>query len=315
MRWKKPENLKLEAIYLYDIPYSMKKYLLSLFVLFTVCSAEAQFDYSGDQDDIPVTGVQYGVVGVGHMSTIYNYDDFNADHRLDPNFSNFSYGFGAQRIRWYSPWFGVGPELLYWVDGAAYTGVDTIGGTPWNLDGSSQFQTIKLPVLFHWKSYNRYYHERRMRLNLFFGPYVSAVIGASDEWELSVPDTDPVVKQSFSVTDRNVDWNGGLGTLDASTYKPFDWGFVMGAGGEFRLWKRTVVALGIRMDVGAQDIENKGTLQFTAQGSGQATDFDYWNILYSKFVNEAPNIITNRPGSRNLSAGGYLSVRKYIGKK
>lgn len=292
----------------------MKKYLLALTILFLVGPANAQFDYSADSEEVPVTGVQYGLIGVGHLSTIYNYDDFNADHRLDPNISNFKYGFGVQRIRWYSPWFGVGPEVLYWLDGASYKGIDTLGGTPLILDGNTELTTIKLPVLFHWKSYNRYHHDRKLRVNAFFGPYISAVIGASDAWSFTVAGSDPVIKQTFSITDQNVDWNGGLGKLDASTYKPFDWGFVMGAGAEFRLWTRTIIALGVRADVGAQDLENKGTLKYTAEGSVQAVDFDYWNILYSKFVNEAPNIITNRPGSRNISAGGYLSIRKYIGK-
>ncbi len=61
-------------------------------------------------------------------------------------------------------------QALYWKGGAAYTGKDT--NTDIKMSAKTDLTYLKVPLLFHFKSYNRYYPDRsNVRFNAMFGLY------------------------------------------------------------------------------------------------------------------------------------------------
>jgi len=68
-----------------EIKMSMKKQLLSFVLVLISFLANAQYDYTPTgRNDVPVLGMQWGLVGGGFTSMMNNRDDLNADQRLDP---------------------------------------------------------------------------------------------------------------------------------------------------------------------------------------------------------------------------------------
>ena len=94
-------------------------------------------------------------------------------------------------------------------------------------------------------------------------------------------------------------------------------GFVFQIGGEVRLWKRTVVSLVIRTDVGMSNVENTKGLKIKYDGVDDPEDFNYWGGLYAKYTpltdaDKAAGIESNRRATKNFSVGTFLSIKKYF---
>lgn len=296
----------------------MKKQILSLSLILISFLAKAQYDYSPTgRNDVPVLGMQWGLVGGGFTAMMNNRDDINADQRLDPQAMNFSYAGGAECVYWFQRTIGFGAQALIWQGGAAYKGIDTF--TKYSLSAKAQLSYLKIPLLFHFKSYNRYYPDRRVRFSAMFGPYI-ALLGAYKD-EMTIKDA-----QGITVTSTTIDLNSYTsgstgqykGKLNGRIFNPLDAGFVAGFGTEIRLWRRTVVALHIRTDIGISNIENAKGLKLTYDNDlTHEQDFNPWKDLYAKYtsansVDKAAGWVSNRPATKNFSAGVFLSVRKYL---
>jgi len=296
---------------------AMKKLILLLVVCFIALQGEAQFNYQFTDESIPVTGIQYGLVGGGHTAQLFNRDDVNS-LGVQPQFMNFNYFAGAERIRWYTPHFGIGQQALLWNAGAKYAGpADTSMNAP-SLVGTTTLQYAKVPVLFYWKSYSRWKPDRRLRVNTYFGPYIAMLANAREEWTISLNGSDDfftymLESGSFTAIDKDSNQFFDGNADDGELYKFIDYGFVMGAGVEIRLWKRTVVALTLRTDIGLAEVENKDFKVNTATG----TRYRFFKDIFSKYqpygISSDPNFDYNRPETNNFSIGAQLSIRKYLG--
>ncbi len=298
---------------------SMKKQLLSLLLVLIGFLANAQYDYSPTgRNDVPVLGMQWALVGGGFTSMMNNRDDLNADQRLDPQMMNFTYAGGLECIYWFQKTIGFGGQMLYWKGGAAYTGKDTI--TQLTMTAKSDLTYLKIPLLFHFKSYNRYYPDRRTRFTAMFGPYISVLSSYKDEAIFKNSNGDIVDDKSISGVTVQETTGGGIGKakLNAGIYNPIDLGFVAGFGAEIRLWRRTVVALQLRADIGISDVEHTKKLKITYDTDlTKEVDYSQWQGHYAK--NTMPNatdiangFVSNRPPTKNFSAGVFLSIRKYL---
>ena len=301
----------------------MKK-LFILFILVAISvSSKAQFNYSYTDESIPVTGITYGAVGGGHSAMLFNRDDIDAPY-VTPQLINFTFFTGAERIKWYTPHFGIGQQALMWNAGAHYKGsIDSTEGSA-ALDAKTKLQYAKLPLLFYWKSYNRWHPDRRIRVNTFFGPYIAMLLSGEEDWSLDFNgvNTSHLMKSGiYSVTDQEgVEvFNGNAD--DSQPFKPFDYGFTMGAGAEVRLWRRTVVALTLRSDIGMAEVENKDFQVnfYNPEDPNNTVRYRFYQDIVNKFTPYSstadPNFNFNRPETRNFSFGLQLTVRKYFGAK
>lgn len=292
----------------------MKKYLYSFLLLLTCSTSFAQYEYSSvGKNDAPVVGLNWGLVGGGFTAMLNNRDDLRADGRLDPQFMNFSWTAGAECMYWFQPTFGFGGQLLYWNAGAKYTGLDT--NTKYKLSAKASLTYLKVPFLFYFKSFNRYYPNRRTRLNVCFGPYAAILSNYSDGGTLK-DDQDKEVG-SFGVDGNVLESNGIKGKINGKVYNPIDLGFVFGIGGEIRLWKRTVVSLLVRSDVGISNVENTKALKITYDGNPTPQDLNYWEGYYAKYISPSAVDLTegyaqNRRATKNFSIGAFLTIKKYF---
>ncbi len=291
----------------------MKKQLLSLLILIAFYSASAQYDYAPTGiNDVPLLGMQWGLTGTYHSAMLPNRDDQRADARLDPQMMNLQYSAGVEGIYWFERNFGLGAQFLLWNGGASYTGVDSNVKRPYS--AATKLSYIKLPVLFHFKSFNRYHPNRRLRFNGYFGPYVAILNDYSD---LAYYNDD---KSNIYKVEGGTISGGGLdGTFEGQFYKSFELGFVSGFGIEFRLWRRTVLAISLRGDYGITDVEDKRRVKYTPQGAPASADFNPWEGWYSKYIRPTQadldaNYAVNRPASKNFSIGTAISLRKYVNK-
>ncbi len=299
---------------------AMKKLLLLIVMCICAYQGNAQFNYTYTDETTPVVGIQYGVVGGGHTAMLFNRDDVESE-LINPATMNFTYFAGAERIRWYVPHFGVGQQVLFWNAGAKYTGQFTAGDNVPTFTATTSLTYAKIPLLFYWKSYSRWHPDRRMRANAYFGPYISMLMDAMEESVISVPGTDiqdTYTLKSGSYIGKNKDgdqfFDGNAD--DGQLFKMFDWGFTMGAGVEFRLWRKTVIALTLRSDLGMAEVENK---DFQVDAPGTNTRYRYYKDITEKYVPytaaAGPTFDSNRPETRTFSLGAQLSIKKYIGVK
>ena len=263
---------------------------------------------------MPVTGWTWGLAGGGFTSMLNNKDDQRADGRLDPQMMNFNWAAGIEGIYWFQPNFGFGGQALYWNGGAVYKGKDTI--TKLSLSAKTTLTYAKVPLMFYFKSYNRFYPNRRFRMNLQFGPYVGVLSGYSDKGDFKDENGEKV--HSFSVSNTTVKSDDSKGKINGNIMNPLDIGFAFGLGGEVRLWRRTIVALMIRTDVGISNTENKKGLKIKYDDDpSKEVDFNYWNGFYAKYnectpEDKAAGFGQNRRDTRNFSVGAFLSIRKYF---
>ena len=292
----------------------MKKYLYSFLLLLTCSTSFAQYEYSSvGKNDAPVLGLNWGLVGGGFTAMLNNRDDLWADGRLDPQFMNFSWAAGVECMYWFQPTFGFGGQLMYWNAGAKYTGLDT--NTKYKLSAKASLTYLKVPFLFYFKSFNRYYPNRRTRLNVCFGPYAAILSNYSDGGTLKDEENKEV--GSFGVDGNVLESNGIKGKINGKVYNPIDLGFVFGIGGEVRLWKRTVVSLLLRSDVGISNVENTKALKITYDGNPTPQDLNYWEGYYAKYtspsaVDLAEGYAQNRRATKNFSVGAFLTLKKYF---
>jgi hypothetical protein len=292
----------------------MKKYLYSFLLLLTCSTSFAQYEYSSvGKNDAPVLGLNWGLVGGGFTAMLNNRDDLRADGRLDPQFMNFSWAAGVECMYWFQPTFGFGGQLMYWNAGAKYTGLDT--NTKYKLSATAKHTYLKVPLMFYFKSYNRYYPNRRTRLNVCFGPYVAILSNYSDVATLKDEANLEVAK--YGVEGDKLNNNGITGKINGKVFNPIDLGFVFGIGGEVRLWKRTVVSLLLRSDVGISNVENTKALKITYDGNPTPQDLNYWEGYYAKFISLTPEDKAagygeNRRATKNFSVGAFLTLKKYF---
>ncbi|HMN33177.1 MAG TPA: outer membrane beta-barrel protein [Chitinophagaceae bacterium] len=293
----------------------IKKIILTFsFFILAFSSVNAQFEFSNKSYNVPVTGWTWGFAGGGFTSMLNNKDDQRADKRLDPQMMNFSWAAGIEGIYWFQPTFGLGGQALFWNGGAAYKGYDSL--TDLTLSAQTALTYAKIPIMFYFKSYNRYYPNRRFRMNLQFGPYVGLMTGFSDKGTYKDANGDKV--HSFSVSNTSITNGTDKGKVSGSIMNPLDAGFVFGLGGEVRLWRRTIVALMIRSDVGISNVENRNGLKVTFESDpSNEQDFNYWSGYYAKYTLCTPEDIAagygqNRRATKNLSVGAFLSIRKYF---
>lgn len=300
---------------------AMKKGLLVLIASVCFLTTEAQFNYGYKNDNVPVVGRQYGLVGGGHSAGIYNRDDMESP-LLDPQIMNFTYFGGVERLRWYNPWFGIGQQFLFWNAGAKYTGKLDTTATSATISATTKLTYAKMPILFWFKSYNRYNPERRLRVNTFFGPYIALLTDAQENFRYSVPNADTTIDVDYTFNASGLkaiaeDGSeiGSSGLVSGGTINNvIDWGFTMGAGVEMRLWRKTVVSLMLRTDLGVSNIENQGA---RVNDIATGTEYGFYEDVTAKYIQltsaVGPNYEQNRPVSRNFSFGAQLSVRKYFG--
>ncbi len=283
---------------------------MAVMALFIFGQAHAQFDYSPTGvDDVPLLGLQWGLTGGGFTAMMPNRDDQNAKtcYRLEPQMMNFSYAAGVEAIYWFQKTVGFGGQALLWNGGASYKGYDSTALREFT--GKTSLGYAKLPLLFHFKSFNRFKPNRRLRLNTYFGPYVALLSSYTDE---ATYGGDPY----YDVSGTNIEVPGFKGFINSGIYSTIDVGFVTGIGFEFRLWKRTVLAFSVRADYGIVDAEDKRAKKFKLIADGPETDFNPWKNLYAKYVpataaDFANGFGVNRPASKNFSVGGFISLRKY----
>lgn len=297
---------------------AMKKLLLLLAICASAIQSNAQFNYSYTDQSTPVVGITYGVVGGGHSARLFNRDDVESE-LINMEVMNFTYFAGAERIRWYTPHFGVGQQATLWNAGAKYTGkLDSTDGAT-TFAATTTLSYAKIPLLFHWKSYNRWHPDRRMRATAYFGPYVAMLLNSQEEIVRSFPGTDlqhTYTLKSGSYVGKDKDDNQFFDGLadDKLPYKLFDWGFTMGAGVEFRLWRKTVIAITVRTDLGMDEVENK---EFKVNDPDTGIRYNFYKDVTSKFIpytSAAPaDFNYNRPETRNMSFGAQLSIKKYFG--
>jgi hypothetical protein len=295
----------------------VKKYLLSFLLALTCSTTFAQYEFSNRNSDAPVLGLNWGFVGGGFTAMLNNRDDLNADERLNPQFMNFNWAAGAECMYWFQPYFGFGGQLMYWNAGAKYTGLDTL--TQVKFSAQTKMTYIKLPLMFYFKSYNRYYPNRRTRFNVCFGPYIALMTGFSDNgtYKDSLGQELSKISVSGDVFESGATGAMTKGKLNGNILNPFDIGFVFGIGGEIRLWKRTVVAFNIRTDVGITNVENTKGLKLKYEGQATDIDFNYWKDLYAKYnslnaADKAAGIESNRRATKNFSVGAFLTIKKYF---
>ena len=295
-----------------------KNILFSIILLFVSFQTFAHYDYRNSANEAPVLGFNWGFVGGGFTAMLNNRDDIKADERLNPEMMNFNWAAGAECIYWFQPTIGFGGQLLYWNAGAKYTGEDTL--TKYKFSASTKMTYLKLPLMFYFKSYNRYYPNRRTRLNVGFGPYI-ALLNVNEVSDGGVwKDTAGNLVSSFGVSGGT--YSSGLnneltGKINGKIFNPIDIGFVFQMGGEVRLWKRTVVSLVIRTDVGMSNVENTKGLKIKYDGVDDPEDFNYWGGLYAKYTpltdaDKAAGIESNRRATKNFSVGTFLSIKKYF---
>lgn len=296
----------------------MKKILLAIIGIVSYGVSHAQFDYSPNgRNDAPVLGMQWGLTGGGYTSMLTNRDDIDADQRLDVETMNFTYAAGIEGIYWFERHIGFGGQLLYWNAGGKYTGLDTL--TKIELNATTTMTRLKLPLMFYFKSYNRYYPNRRVRFNAMFGPYVSVLSGYTEDVRFTQKDN-PNFKQYYKITGDSYSTDGLTGKLNAQLYKPFELGFTFGVGTEVRLWRKTVVALNVRTDIGISDVEDKRVMKMEYSNGTKDTAYSFFGKGYAKYVAATQADIqngwqANRPATKNFSLGAFLSVRKYFGDK
>lgn len=305
----------------------MKKILLSFVLLSLYQMSFGQYDYKlNGRNDVPVLGGSTGFVAGGFTAMLKNRDDMDADKRLDPQTMNFSYGGGLDQMWWFQPTIGFGFQLMYWNAGGAYTGLyDSANNI--KLSAKTSMSYFKVPLLFHFKSYNRYYPDRRVRFNACFGPYIALMTNYSDSYTLYDDDfADKPVIAGVSVSGTTVkNFNFGSGSYDetgsykSSLYNPLELGFVFGVGGELRISRRTVLSIMLRADIGITDVENKKKNKFKLKGTTTEIDQEPWGGLYCKYY--GPNALdlakgweANRPATKNLSFGGFITYKKYLRK-
>ena len=295
----------------------MKKFLVVFALFIAHAPLFAQYNYHLNNDeDVPVTGWQMGVTGGYYTSLMTNRDDIDADQRMDPQMQNLKYALGIERIYWFQPTVGIGSQFFLWNSGDAYVGDDTI--TKIQLKGTTSSTYLKLPILFHFKSFNRYYPNRRVRFTVSFGPYAALMTNFKVK-NVYTKATDKNYLQEVIFDGLRFTGAGQNGQLSGKIYNPFDLGMVFAFGGEVRLSRRTVLVAQLRADVGFSNIENTRLLTFKADNSSTETNFNVWNGYYAKYVQ--PNAIDvlngfepNRPATKNLSFGGFISLRKYMKK-
>lgn len=296
----------------------MKKQLLGLLAILSFYTASAQFDYyPNGRNDVPVLGMQWGLVGGGYTAMLTNRDDIAADQRLDVEMMNFNWAAGIEGIYWFQRNVGFGGQVMYWNGGSTYSGLDTF--TKIKLSAKTELKYIKLPLMFYFKSYNRYYPNRRTRFNASFGPYVALLYDYSDNVKYTKTD-DPDFKQYWGFTKNKYVTDGLTGTLKGDLYNPFELGFTFAVGAEVRLWRKTSIALNLRTDIGISDVENKKTMTIEYSNQTKDSTYKYFSNNYAKYV--AANSldvnlgwVPNRPATRNFSLGAFLSIRKYFGDK
>lgn len=294
----------------------MSRYFIGMMLLLTTIGARAQYDYSPNgRNDAPVLGMQWGIVGGGFTAMLTNRDDIDADERLNIEMMNFSYGGGIEGVYWFQRNVGFGGQMLYWQGGSKYSGFDSLSG--FNLAAKTTMTYAKIPLMFYFKSYNRYYPNRRTRFTAQFGPYVSMLLNYKDDVTLTYKD-DPSIKTNYNFSKSKYVTKDLTGTLNGELYNPFELGFVFGIGAELRLWRKTVVALNLRTDVGISDVENKKIMTLDYSNGIRDTNFAYYSRNYAKY--NAPNAqdVTagwepNRPATKNFSIGAFISIRKYMG--
>jgi hypothetical protein len=304
-------------------PSCMKKLIVGLLMVLAAQQASAQFDYKQNNDiDVPVLGWQTGLVGGGFTAMLPNRDDLDADTRLDIETINFSYAAGLERIYWFQPSIGFGGQLLYWVGGSAYKGDDTISKI--QLAGKSTMNYAKLPIMFHYKSFNRYYPNRKVRFTASFGPYIAYLTSFKDVFTYTKT-SDKNFKQEIAVDGNNYSATVKIGSntstlkgsLSGLIYNPIDVGMCFAVGGEVRVTRKSVLVLQARIDIGFSNVENTRLLTFVEDGKTTEINFSAWDGFYAKYTN--PNLADialgfqpNRPATKNVSAGGFLSYRYYF---
>lgn len=292
---------------------AMKKIFLLVLICATASQSKAQFNFSFTDGGIPVVGTQYGVVGGYHSAMLFNRDDVNTE-LVKLQTTNLTYFAGFERVQWKTPHFGFGQQLLLWNGGAKYSGpIFSNEGAP-TLTGTTSLTYIKVPALFWYKSYNRWHPDRRIRVNTFFGPYAAMLISGKEEYvyeDITYTVKPNSFKAKVKIDGEDVEYDAGSAD-DGSMFKTFDWGFTMGGGLEFRLWRKTVIGLTLRVDLGMAEVEDK---DFEVQQNN--ISYGFYRDVFSKYIPYPSTLpddqINNRPETNNNSFGLQLSVRKYIG--
>lgn len=298
----------------------MKKLFFALVAFCWVLNVNAQYDYHlNGRNDVPVMGRQWGIVASGFTAMLKNRDDINADKRLDMVSMNPGYAFGAEVNWWFQNTVAFGIQGLYWTGGAAYTGLyDSANNI--TLKGNTTLTYFKMPFLFQFKSYNRYYPDRRVRFNACFGPYIALMSTYSDDYTL-------FDNEGHSIGGGGIE-NGTVSTTIGATsnttgkflkpvYNPLEFGFVVGLGGEVRISRRAVISLMIRADQGISDVENKKDTKFKQNVTNIESNVNYWKGMYCKYYAPTSADVLkgwedNRPATKNVSFGAFLTFRKYI---
>lgn len=294
----------------------MIRRILVLILVLNGIQVQAQYDYSPNgRNDAPTLGMNWGFVGGGYTSMLTNRDDIQADQRLDIEMMNFNWAAGIEGVYWFQRTVGFGGQVLYWNAGCSYSGSDTITG--FNLTAKTKMTYAKMPLMFYFKSFNRYYPNRRTRFTAQFGPYVAMLMDYKEDVTRTYKD-DPSIKTNYKFSKGSYSTTGITGTLSGDLYNPFELGFTFGIGAEARLWRRTVVAFNLRADIGISNVENTKVMTMNYSDGSRDTMFTYFSKDYAKYnaansIDQAGGWLPNRPATKNFSVGAFLSVRKYFG--
>jgi hypothetical protein len=303
----------------------MKKILLvlSLILVFNITS----FAQSGNAT---------GIFGSYYMSQLANRDDVNADARLDL-VTTFRWSAGIDKIWWANENFGTGMQVSYATAGQDYSGVDTF--TKGSFKASTTLNYVKGAFLIYHRSHNRYNPEARFRFCSYFGPYFAFMPSYKDQYDMYDAGskqvagdvktfTNPITKEEKQYLVGSVYYdNSGvkdvitgrtLLKLKGTTYKNYDFGFIVAPGFQFMMTPKMALCFNIRGDFGLRGLESTSDLTQVLDNPNPPYDkarFYGWDNMYAKYWPypdgyQKPTYDT-RGLTKNFNVGAVLGIKIY----
>jgi hypothetical protein len=249
-----------------------------------------------------------------HYSTLPNTDDLKAGSKLDYA-TTFKFGGGVDYLNYLSNNFGIGTQFSFYQAGQNYTGLyDSINNI--TMKASTSLNYLKSAFLVHYRSYNRYNPQQRFRAECFLGPYVALLPAFEDRIELFNASNVSQGGIVFNTIGRRP-LSGSIGQIDTKSpiYKFFDYGLVVSPGMQYMLTPKFAIALNVRADISAVNIEATGNIGQKIQNpiNPSQEEYIYWdNLIYKYyFAPSAKDKYDQRPSTKNLLIGTVLTLRWY----
>jgi hypothetical protein len=256
-----------------------------------------------------------GVFASYHYSTMPNTDDLNAGVVLD-YVTTFRFGGGVDYLNYLNNNFGIGTQLSFHQAGQDYSGLDTF--SKYTMKASTMLNYLKGAFLVHYRTYNRYNPDQRFRAECFLGPYIALLPSFTDKIEFFGTDGKRVGGYTFDPKGLNYGV-AGIPNIEtkAPIYKILDYGFVIAPGVQFMITPKFALALNIRADISAVNVEATGNIGKKIAGVTNPDQEKYvlWDDLQNKYYSYPTTFprdkYNQRPTTKNLTIGSSLTLRWY----